>query len=167
MTDTRTARTVDPEVLLPCIVAAMRAQFGRWFDWWGPDQIRDDLSDDPTGDIPPWSVIVAWAGAEALDTEPDPDPFARASIRTSWRLTAYIPADAEAPRRIARLGHLMLCYLKRADSTGWRGHRWTYDLAVEDPENCRAEPDDPGLHGLMAVAVTWDQILYGSEEIPA
>ena len=152
--------TVTARQIAPAIREALRAHFGRWFSDLGYVEARDPLSDEPTGEIAEWSLVIATGRREA---QGDEAAQGRVGVRTSWRLTCWIPAGPDALPQLDELGDRLLAFLHARRGKGRRGNRWGFDLACDDPENAAAEPDDPGLNGLVSLVVTWDQVHYTEE----
>jgi hypothetical protein len=152
--------TVTARQIAPAILEGLRAHFGRWFSDLGYVEARDPLTADPTGEIAEWSMVVATERREAVGDEATQG---RVGVRTSWRLTCWIPAGPAALAQLDELGDRLLAFIHARRGKGRRGNRWGFDVACDAPQNAVAEADDPGIHGLVSLVVTWDQVHYTEE----
>lgn len=163
------------EILQGAILDALRVHFAGRVAEFGAYEPWDYREDEPAQVLNTPALLLEieeMVNDDLLDSHQTPGRLAiRVSLAIHCLLSIRTPKlQAALPELAASVMGLVAVRETATRTRAKRGNRWGLESAVEYPGRCDAQPGEitPGANGLDSWKVTWEQVIYLSEEaLPA
>jgi hypothetical protein len=154
------------------IIDALQARFGARVRQFGAYEPWDYDTESADPDLRTPALLI-----ELESIGPDGDDIhtpGRVALRCNWAIHAALSIRTEKLQtELREFAAAVVTTLRRSDPsaplTPTNGNRWGLGKAVGAPEGVSAQPGEfrPGLNGRDSWLITWDQIVYVDDELPA